>query len=92
MFFVTKEGPVQGGWDLQLGSKSMAGVVQETDKPLWWDIKRNVYGHRGEGRCRGHKADTILQKACLFNRGCDEASRGELGGRGLAKDGQSLDP
>lgn len=24
MFFVTKEGPVQGGWDLQLGSKSMA--------------------------------------------------------------------
>ena len=26
MFFVTKEGPVQGGWDLQLGSKSMARI------------------------------------------------------------------
>ena len=24
LFFITKEGPVQGGWDLQLGSKSMA--------------------------------------------------------------------
>jgi NMD protein affecting ribosome stability and mRNA decay len=24
MFFVTKEGPVTGGWDLQLGSKAMA--------------------------------------------------------------------
>ena len=24
MFFVTKEGPVTGGWDLQLGSKALA--------------------------------------------------------------------
>ena len=24
MFFITKEGPVTGGWDLQLGSKAMA--------------------------------------------------------------------
>jgi len=26
MFFVTKEGPVTGGWDLQLGSKSLAKI------------------------------------------------------------------
>jgi len=44
MFFISKEGPVQGGWDLQLGSKSLAktwgrrlaksfgGTVKESSK------------------------------------------------------------
>ena len=44
MFFISKEGPVQGGWDIQLGSKSLArtwgrrltksfgGTVKESSK------------------------------------------------------------
>ncbi|MBI87890.1 MAG: hypothetical protein CMB67_02525 [Euryarchaeota archaeon] len=46
MFFISKEGPVQGGWDLQLGSKSLArtwgrrltksfgGTVKESSKVI----------------------------------------------------------
>ena len=74
MFFVTNEGPVQGGWDLQLGSKSSGeDVVQETHQPLWRHIEGNLHSHRREGWCRGHKANIVLQEARIFNRGCDEA-------------------
>ena len=70
MFFVTKEGPVQGDGTFNWAQNQWPECGLGTDKPFWRDVKRNVYGHRGEGRCRGHEANTIVQEACLFNRGC----------------------
>lgn len=62
MFFITKEGPVTGGWDLQLGSKAMARM---------WGRKL-VNSHGGQTKetstTVGHKDGVDITRLTLLYR------------------------
>ena len=79
MFFISKEGPVQGGWDLQLGSKSLArtwgrrltksfgGTVKESSKVVGVndgvEVTRLTLSYRKPAYSIG---DVVSQKKSLW--------------------------
>ena len=62
MFFITKEGPVTGGWDLQLGSKSMAR--------MWGRKLVNAHGGQTKETSTtvGHKDGVDITRLTLLYR------------------------